>query len=366
VNKTIIITTLVAIRDFFFRWIDSVADFAYYLLGRFTSSPMVRLIEVKNGQFVLDNNNEEVAEPPMSHGCIQIVDGQIDPGNSTTLAGTLSDSQIELVLQSERFIFRPLELPNRATEFLPGIVRSQIDRLTPWNADDAAFGWSKPAEADAEKMVVTVAATALALIRPYTQAIANYGAQSIAVCTTSPEAGIDAVPIKVWEQKGPGGKNIYQIGQALITILVVAGITAGFALGARAIVAANISSQQDELARRISGVRAAAGITHNGELKSMLAAKWQLARRKHDSPLTVLVLETLSKILPDNTYLTELRVEGNKLRLTGITQDAPSLIGLIEQSGRFTRATFFAPTRRSHSVDHFSIEATIKPLGPSS
>ena len=80
------------------------------------------------------------------------------------------------------------------------------------------------------------------------------------------------------------------------------------------------------------------------------------------------LLEALSKILPDQTYVTELRLEGNKLRLTGITRDAPSLIGLIEQSGRFTRATFFAPTTRSPSDtgDRFHIEAIIKPLGPSS
>jgi general secretion pathway protein L len=81
-----------------------------------------------------------------------------------------------------------------------------------------------------------------------------------------------------------------------------------------------------------------------------------------------LVLETLSKILPDHTYVTELRVEGNKLHLTGITHDAPSLIGLIEQSGRFTRATFFAPTTRSasDSGDLFHIEAIIQPVGASS
>jgi general secretion pathway protein L len=82
----------------------------------------------------------------------------------------------------------------------------------------------------------------------------------------------------------------------------------------------------------------------------------------------VLALEALSKILPDQTYVTELQIEGNKLRLTGITRDAPPLIGLIEQSDRFARASFFAPTTRSDSNagDRFHIEAVVKALGPSS
>ena len=94
----------------------------------------------------------------------------------------------------------------------------------------------------------------------------------------------------------------------------------------------------------------------------MTTVQRALERRKHDAPSAVLVMETLSKILPDQTYVTELRLEGNKLRLTGITRDAPSLIGLIERSGRFTRATFFAPTTRSPSDtgDRFHIEAIIK------
>jgi general secretion pathway protein L len=81
--------------------------------------------------------------------------------------------------------------------------------------------------------------------------------------------------------------------------------------------------------------------------------------------LTVLAVETLSKILPDDTYVTEVHVEGNKLRLTGTTRNAAALVGLIEQSGSFTRASFFAPTTRSpDSAEHFNIEAIVQPFGP--
>jgi general secretion pathway protein L len=78
----------------------------------------------------------------------------------------------------------------------------------------------------------------------------------------------------------------------------------------------------------------------------------------------VIVIEALSQILPDHTYLTELRVIGDRVQIVGVSRDAPSLIRLIEQSSHFTRATFFAPTTRSPGEpgEHFNIEARIEPV----
>jgi general secretion pathway protein L len=94
---------------------------------------------------------------------------------------------------------------------------------------------------------------------------------------------------------------------------------------------------------------------------SALAA---LERRRHETPSSVIVLEVLSQIFPDHTYVTELRIQGDKMQVIGVTRDAPSLIRLIEQSQHFTRATFFAPTTRSPSEpgEHFHIEARIEPV----
>jgi len=88
-----------------------------------------------------------------------------------------------------------------------------------------------------------------------------------------------------------------------------------------------------------------------------------LERRKYDNAASVIVLESLSRVLPDHTYVTELHLAGGKIQIAGITHDAPSLIPLIEQSQHFTRATFYAPTTRSSSDpgERFHIEAQVEP-----
>jgi len=85
------------------------------------------------------------------------------------------------------------------------------------------------------------------------------------------------------------------------------------------------------------------------------------------TPAAVIVIDTLSKIIPDDTYLTELRIDDHKLEISGLTHDAASLIAILERSQQFTNASFNAPTTHSPSEarEHFDIEANIQPTFPS-
>jgi general secretion pathway protein L len=355
--------TIPKIAEEFSRWIDAVASTAVATFDRFSTQDTVKLIEDDNGELLMQTDKQDsiIGTTPQR---IRIVDGQFDQTAPEIIASAFPGSRIELFLQSQRFLFRPIELPSRAAEFLDGIVRTQIDRLTPWRATDAAFGWSRSNESNTDQMTVVVAATSQANIQPYVQAIAGTGAHSICVYASRSNNGSDTTPIKIWEEKAQSVLDIGRVRHGLVVVLLSVGIAAGVAIGASVTVGTNLGRQQSYLASQIANARKAASSTAASALDLKSGDRRSLSQRKHDTPSTVIVLEALSQLLPNHTYVTELRIEGDKLRLVGITRDAPSLIGLIEQSGRFTQATFFAPTTRTASEqgERFHIEAGILPM----
>ncbi|MFY9894933.1 MAG: PilN domain-containing protein [Xanthobacteraceae bacterium] len=349
------------IANGFARWIEAVAGFIGAQPWHLTSPRAVKLIEVEDDEFTIQSADGSADAVPTTDR-IRIVNGQIVSTIAEPAAATLRGCCVELMLKPQRFLFRPFEVPGRAAEFLDGIIRAQIDRLTPWSASEAAFGWSKPNQAAADRIMVTVAATARPLVAPYVEAVARLGAQTIEVFATSPKQTADASPIKVMEERA-AGFDADKLRQILTVILLAFGFTAAAAVVGSTLLGMRLAAQQDALAHRIAILRTASSTSSHGVPGSLADAQRALEIRKHAAPSSVMIIENLSRILPDNTYVTELRIENDKIQVVGVTHNAPTLIGLMEQSGLFSRATFFAPTTHSPSEtgERFHIQVLIQP-----
>ena len=273
-------------------------------------------------------------------------------------------SRVEIVLQPKRFLFRPLELPARAADFLDGIVRAQIDRLTPWSASEAVFGCSAPVESGAESITTMIAATTRKVAMTYVQAVSSLSSrrgrglhrcrraqrgtgQGIrAEGARAPRRGASEPHAADRARRRRGGRAVRRDRRRPIWRIVSA------------------RRRPSWRSRFRSGAPPFAPAATAATARPIAA----LERRKHETPASVIVLEALSQLLPDHTYVTELHLAGNKLQIVGITRDAPSLIPLIEQSQHFTRATFYAPTTRSPSDpgERFHIEARVEPKNTAS
>ncbi len=337
-------------------WLDSVARTLLVALDHLTSPRMLRLVEQDDGTFRVVPAASPATMPP-----IRITDDKGDGAIPPAIATLIKGSRAELSLLQRRFLFRPLELPRRAGEFLDGIVRAQIDRLTPWGVQDAMFGCTLPVDIANDRIGLTVAATARAAVMPYVNALTGLGAQSVSVSTSFEWPDVAATSITILKQSGRSAANLPRLRHALLITLLAAGAATATITGSAAILGSRLQNNADEVARHIATQR----VAMRSDLKrpsATSAAQQALAQRKRKTPSCVILLEALSRALPDNTYLTELRVEGNKLQIVGMTRNAPTLIPLIEQSTHFSRATFFAPTTQAPNDqrERFHIETRVQ------
>jgi general secretion pathway protein L len=78
---------------------------------------------------------------------------------------------------------------------------------------------------------------------------------------------------------------------------------------------------------------------------------------------SVILIEALSRALPESAYVNEIRLEKDSLRIMGLAQDAPALLGPLERSEHMTNVHFIAPTARGPDgkLFRFSIEAHVEP-----
>lgn len=340
-------------------WTRSVAATAGGLIDRFRASLRIDVVEDEDGAFTLRAAPLAKARgPALAPLRVRVADGAVIDPLPPDWAVAVRDSRVALALQPSRFLFRPIDLPRRAAEFIDGIVRSQIDRLTPWTAGEAVFHWTRPTEIAGERLTTTVVATSRAAAVALAEAFSGLGAAAVEVSTATPAP--DAARVVVYSHRTGGARDHGRLHAALLAMLVGSGLLAVLSLAVSEFVGADLDQQRQQLQRQTTSRRAELRAIQQGEGSSALDL---LARRKQTTPSSVIVLDALSALLPDHTYATELRIEGDKVQIAGITKDAPGLIRLMEQSPHFTRATFFAPTTRApnDTGERFHIEARIKP-----
>ena len=345
----------------FDEWIASVAGAIDSMIGRYAPRSQIVLGGERTGVLTAKLKSARQG-PALSDVSFRISNGRPSPPLPADWQAAFRGSRVETDLAPAQVLFRPLDFPKQAADFLDGMIRTQIDRLTPWPAEDAVFGWSSPSLSGQERIELTLAATSKQEIEPLVQLAAGLGAQSL-TAFAKPSAAGDAQEkiekIKVFDQPlRSAAHRVLDTPRTLRVVLLSAGAAAAVMLLVAAYFGDSFDSEQQQLMQRISQRRAALRLGPDGG-----SALGLLAKRKQTGPSTVVVLEALSQALPDGTYVTELRIDGDKVQVIGMTQDAPSLIRLIEKSPQFARATFFAPTTRGQNEpgEQFHIEVRITP-----
>jgi general secretion pathway protein L len=274
------------------------------------------------------------------------------------------DALVVLELPPEKVVQGRLSLPLQAREFLPGIVRNQIERLSPWKADQAVYGFEVVADGRGDSTLdVSVSITSRAVVDAAREELAPTGLKVDRIVVRTSGEGNDRL-VALWSRAADSpGESLARarraIAAGLAACILCAVAVSGWAINASATMQAEseeLASRARALQRQVQGAGGATLRTGPNPLERAWSAK-------EAAPSAVIILEALSRILPETAYLTDLNIEGTLLRMIGLTSDAPALIAPLEASGHLTDVRFFAPTTRNAEGTHFRfyIEARIQP-----
>jgi general secretion pathway protein L len=338
-------------------WLTLAADGFASLVDATQTRRELRLVEGDDGDFALWRHAGRAGWTVVAEA-LRVEEGAIVTPLPAKTRALMRRARVEVVLQSRHFLVRILELPAGAAGFLTGVVRTQIDRLTPWRASEAAFGSTAPENLGSDRIAIRVVATARARLTAFAQGFLPYEVDALRVLTDLGDSHAGS-EVCVFAETLGATRRVQHLKTSLAAGLGLASVAAMAAVAAWSILGANLDSASDELQASIDQRRAALLAKRGGANEAVNA----LAERKRATLPTVLALEKLSQILPDKTYLTDLNIDGAKLQIVGLTDDAPGLIRLIEQSRQFSHAAFFEPTTRgpNETGARFHVEAHIEP-----
>lgn len=348
---------LIELKQLYAIWIAAVTAAIQAFVARVAPRRRVLLQAADAGGFTarpVASSAKDAGLQPLS---FRIVNGRAEPAPPPAWLAMLRGSHIEIRMTPDHMLFRPLDFPKQASDFLDGMVRAQLDRLTPWPAGEAVFGLTAPTPMGNDRIALTLAATSQAMVQPFIDLSASLGAASVTGLVDVPETGPAPEQVRLFERQ-LAGYAAMDVPRLLRRSLIGGAVVTAATLAISAYVGGSLDAEQQDLQQRLTQRRAALRLNQGTS-----SAEQLLARRKQTTPSSVMVLESLSRALPDSTYTTELRVEGDKIQIVGLSQDAPNLVKLLEQSPQFSRATFFAPTTRAPEEpgERFHIEAHITP-----
>lgn len=259
---------------------------------------------------------------------------------------------------------RTIQIPKAASDVIEPVLHNQMERIVPWPQDESQYGFEVVGENESTpgQLDIRVVATRKTILSSAIASAETLGFSPFAI-DYAPKDGMRAGIELMSLEPDPRKKNAQSLHKLMVLLLAVSVTISGFGFyhmwGSQ--------TESNELEARLETIRSrVSDITRlNAENTKLKEQRERLVKRKSDEPAVMVLLETLSRVLPDNAFLTELEVHGRETRIAGKSHDPTALITMIESAAQFDNVRFAAPTTReeNENIETFSIIAKAGP-GP--
>lgn len=290
--------------------------------------------------------------PDMSEGHRHALLQRID----TDIGG---NRRVVLVIPNNAGLQREAELPLAAEAHLAAVSANELERWTPWRPDQAVFSVKivERSEAEGRILIELTAVPRFVFSRP-AELLKENGLALIGLLRERTDGSAQFIEV---EPESRSSSNLLRRARAA-AIVAACGIVLLVA-GAFTYKLVTIDGLERRLVEIGGEVEEAQKLAEAARKLTYQVRYADEVKRGRASP--IMVLNDLSELLPEDSWLEAMSMEGDKLTLQGRARDALSLLPLLNSSGRFRDVKFESEVIREPEAgfDTFNISATALPHG---
>lgn len=268
-------------------------------------------------------------------------------------------AEVILCLPPEQVLCKKLTLPLAVEENLRQVIVFEMDRHTPFKAEQVYFDY-KLVRRDTQLEVLLAVAPRAMIDEPLRQ-LAAWGAQVSAVLVAGDVT--DDVPWNLlpagWRQAGGDARQL-RLDMAL-------------ASGAMVLFCAALALPVWQKRETVLALHPLLDKAHQQAVVAedlrrrfeLLMAEYNyLLDKKRESPPVVAVLDDVTRVLPDDTWVQQFDLKGKEMLIQGETASSSKLAGLFEQAKTLHGASFRSPLTKGQGAnsERFQLAAETRPL----
>lgn len=277
-------------------------------------------------------------------------------GDARIIAGACRAKEREglpnvLRLPASSVLIRQIEVPDQALGKLRQILTLDLDSATPFSADEASFDFIAARSPVNGQRQVRQVIVKNSILENIAGDFRRHGLELRAVDVEGVE-GVNLAPEKWRSKSRPRFRNEF----VLLIVSVIAAYAALYYRQGRLI--GDLEKRQSEVDAETSAVRAAAA-----DANAAAANIEALRKHQEERPLALSTLASLTRVLDDSVWLTELSISGRDITLSGYAASAAKVISDLEASDEFEQASFSAAVFTDQPTNSERFSARLRAAG---
>ncbi|MFW1677721.1 PilN domain-containing protein [Pontibacter sp. JAM-7] len=264
-----------------------------------------------------------------------------------------------LLLPANFLLVRDISLPLATAGNLHNVLSFEMDRYTPFSADQVYYGYRiLSRDLKSQALLVRLCLITRQRLDPLLNLFSALG-MSPTVVAPAADASSALYSMNLLPKSLQGvrsGRQQFMARSRSVLILLVLAMLLFLPLKYQAQKIAELQAgieQPRELAEQARTV--------NAEIEALLKSQGFLERKKAAKVSSLLLLNDLTDVLPDHTWISNVQMDGSSLRLQGESREASALIGLLDATQYLTNVRFASPVTLNArtSKERFAINADL-------